>query len=99
LKSAAPRGDEQRAIRCIVEGKVQGVYYRAATAERATALGLDGWVKNLPDGRVETVARGSLDALTQFAAWLWQGPPAARVDGVQVEEWSEAVPERFDVLP
>lgn len=101
MKSRAPqspRGDGQRAICCIVAGTVQGVYYRAAAAERAVALGLNGWVRNLPDGRVETVARGSLDALTEFAAWLWQGPPAARVASVQVEEWTEAVPDRFDVL-
>ena len=93
----AAHGDGQRAIRCVVAGRVQGVYYRAATAERAAALGLSGWVRNLPDGRVEAVARGSLDALTELAAWLWQGPPAARVASVQVEEWTEAVPERFDV--
>jgi acylphosphatase len=54
-------------------------------------------VKNLSDGRVEAVARGSLGALTEFAAWLWQGPPSARVTSVQVEEWTEAVPDRFDV--
>jgi len=94
----APHEDGQRAIRCVVAGRVQGVYYRAATAERAAALGLSGWVKNLSDGRVEAVARGSLDALTEFAAWLWQGPPAARVASVQVEEWTEAVPDRFDVI-
>lgn len=94
----APRGDGQRAICCIVAGRVQGVFYRAATAERAAALGLAGWVKNLPDGRVEAVACGSLAALTDFAAWLWQGPPAARVTSVQVEEWTQPVPDRFDVL-
>jgi len=88
--------DARRAIRCIVAGRVQGVYYRAATVERATELGLGGWVKNLSDGRVEAVASGRLDALTQFAAWLWQGPPAARVASVQVEEWTETVPYRFD---
>jgi acylphosphatase len=93
-----PRAGGRRAIRCIVAGKVQGVYYRASTAERAAALGLNGWVKNLADGRVEAVACGSLDALTELAAWLWQGPPAARVASVQVEEWTEAVPDGFDVL-
>jgi acylphosphatase len=87
----------RRAIRCIVAGRVQGVYYRAATAERATELGLRGWVKNLSDGRVEAVASGSLEALTEFAAWLWQGPPAARVASVHVEEWTEAVSDHFDV--
>jgi acylphosphatase len=89
--------DARRAIRCIVAGRVQGVYYRAATVERASELGLGGWVKNLADGRVEAVASGPLEALTDFAAWLWQGPPAARVTSVQVEEWTEAVADRFDV--
>ena len=93
----AAHGAGQRAISCVVAGRVQGVYYRAATAERADALGLNGWVKNLSDGRVEAVASGSLETLAEFAAWLWQGPPAARVASVQVEEWTEAVPERFDV--
>ena len=95
--AAPPRVDGRRAIRCVVAGRVQGVYYRAATAERATALGIGGWVKNLPDGRGEVVADGPLEALTEFAAWLWQGPPAARVASVQVDEWTEAVADRFDV--
>lgn len=76
---------------------MQGVYYRAAAADRAVHLGLHGWVRNLPDGRVETVAAGSVAALTEFASWLWQGPPAARVDSVQVEEWTEPVPDGFAV--
>jgi acylphosphatase len=95
--SSGTTQDTRRAIRCIVAGRVQGVYYRAATVERATELGLGGWVKNLSDGRVEAVATGALETLTEFAAWLWQGPPAARVTSVQVEEWTEAVPDRFDV--
>ena len=88
--------DARRAIRCVVAGRVQGVNYRAATVERASELGLGGWVKNLSDGRVEAVASGPLEALTEFAAWLWQGPPAARVASVQVEEWTGTVPDRFD---
>jgi acylphosphatase len=78
-----------------VAGRVQGVYYRAATVEHASRLALQGWVRNLPDGRVEAVAAGSIDALTEFASWLWLGPPAARVDSVQVEEWTGTVPEGF----
>lgn len=95
--SSGATHDARRAIRCIVAGRVQGVYYRAATVERAAELRLGGWVENLSDGRVEAVASGPLEALTDFAAWLWQGPPAARVTSVQVEEWTEAVPDRFDV--
>src|SRR5262249_53302489 len=97
LNPAATHAGGRRTIRCVVAGRGQGVYYRASTAERAAALGLNGWVKNLADGPVEAVAGGPLEAPTRFAAWLWQGPPAARVASVQVEEWTEAVPDRFDV--
>lgn len=86
-----------RAIRCIVAGRVQGVYYRAATAEQAARLQLDGWVKNLADGCVEVVAAGSPTAVAELAGWLWQGPPAARVDAVQLEEWAGEVPRGFVV--
>jgi acylphosphatase len=86
-----------RAIRCVVAGRVQGVYYRAAAAERAASLELRGWVKNLPGGQVEAVAVGRIEALTEFASWLWQGPPAARVDSVHIEEWLGSPPEGFSV--
>jgi acylphosphatase len=76
-----------RAVRCIVTGRVQGVFYRAATAEQAVRLALGGWVRNLPDGSVEIVAAGSEDALAALTQWLWQGPPAARVTTVRIEVW------------
>jgi len=87
----------RQAIRCLIAGRVQGVYYRAATAERAQSLQLDGWVKNLADGRVEVVAAGVPAAITALASWLWQGPPAARVESVYLEEWLEAVPAGFAI--
>jgi acylphosphatase len=80
-----------------VAGRVQGVYYRAAAADQAARLVLHGWIRNLPDGRVEAVAAGPAEALTEFASWLWQGPPAARVDSVLVEEWATDVPDGFAV--
>jgi acylphosphatase len=86
-----------RAIRCVVAGRVQGVYYRAATAEQAARLQLDGWVKNLADGRVEVVAAGSPESVATLAGWLWQGPPAARVEAVHLEEWSGEIPSGFAV--
>ncbi len=86
-----------QAIRCLVVGRVQGVFFRSTTVEQAQRLGLDGWAKNLVDGRVEIVARGDPDALAELAAWLWQGPPRARVDSVTVEEWSESVADGFVV--
>jgi acylphosphatase len=80
-----------------VSGRVQGVYYRAATCERATELGLRGWVRNLPDRRVEVVAAGDIDAVGSLTAWLWQGPPSASVVTVGVEEWTGVVPEDFSI--
>jgi acylphosphatase len=87
----------RQAIRCVVAGRVQGVYFRAATADQAERLQLDGWVKNLVDGRVEVVAAGEPTAIGALARWLWSGPPAARVDAVHMEEWTRAVPHGFAV--
>ncbi len=72
--------------RFLVSGRVQGVFYRAATQDRARRLGLTGWVRNLPDGRVELVACGDETRLKQLEEWLWQGPPHARVEGVTVTD-------------
>ena len=79
-------------------GRVQGVFYRAATAAEAERLGVDGTVRNLPDGRVEVVARGDDAALTALVRWLWRGPPAARVDSVPVAECLEPVDGGFQVV-
>lgn len=84
------------AKRCFVSGKVQGVFYRASTAERARALGLTGYAKNLPDGRVEVLACGDEAKVDELIHWLWKGPPAAQVDGVDVQDADAAqVPADF----
>lgn len=85
------------AVRCLVSGRVQGVYYRSATVAEAQRLKLDGWVKNLADGRVEVVAAGASASVAALTGWLWQGPPAARVESVLLEEWTENVPNGFVV--
>jgi len=72
-----------------VSGRVQGVWFRASTREEALRLGLSGWVRNLPDGRVEWLAEGERAALEQLLAWSAQGPPHARVDSVE-SRWSAA---------
>lgn len=72
-------GDGLAARRFLVSGKVQGVFFRASTARVAEELGLRGYARNLPDGRVEVLALGSDRALQALAAWLGQGPPLARV--------------------
>lgn len=68
-----------------VSGRVQGVWFRASTHARALELGLDGWVRNLPDGRVEAVAQGDAEAVQAWVRWVHGGPPHARVDQVVVE--------------
>ncbi len=72
----------------LIDGRVQGVYYRESARQTATALGITGWARNLPDGRVEAVAEGPREAVERFVAWCHEGPPAARVTGVDVQ-WSE----------
>lgn len=68
--------------RFVVSGRVQGVFFRASAQQRARELGLTGYAKNLPDGRVEALACGPAPAVDAFAAWLHQGPPRARVQAV-----------------
>jgi acylphosphatase len=70
--------------RFMISGQVQGVFFRASTARQAEQLQLRGWAKNLPDGRVEVLALGSVVAVGQLGEWLRQGPPRARVDAIEV---------------
>jgi acylphosphatase len=71
--------------RCLISGRVQGVYYRASAAQRARAAGITGYARNLPDGRVEVLACGSQREVAEFIAWLWIGPAAAKVSEVAAE--------------
>ena len=74
------------ARRCYVSGRVQGVFYRASTRERAQQLGCRGYARNLSDGRVEVLAIGELPAVHALIDWLWRGPPAAQVQDVNCTE-------------
>jgi acylphosphatase len=67
-----------------ISGRVQGVFFRAHTKEVAEKLGLTGWVRNLPDGRVEAVFEGEEDAVKEAIEWCKRGPPLARVEKVEV---------------
>lgn len=71
-----------KTLRCVVDGRVQGVFFRAFTRDAALRLGLVGYVRNMPDGRVEAVARGGDEALERFRDFLHQGSPYARVSKV-----------------
>lgn len=66
-------------LNCFISGRVQGVYYRDSTQRKAKSLGVTGWVRNLPDGRVEVMACGEEAQVAALREWLWQGPPAAAV--------------------
>lgn len=70
----------------IVSGKVQGVFYRQSTKEKADSLGIKGEVKNMPDDTVHIMATGNEDQINQLIEWCKQGPPRARVTNVVVEE-------------
>ena len=95
------RASTGAARRVSVRGRVQGVWFRASTAERARALGLCGRAENCPDGSVLVHAAGAPEALEALVAWLRVGPPMARVDAVEVEvidpasrEWPEGFQDR-----
>jgi len=75
-----------RRVRAIVNGRVQGVAFRASTVEQAREHGLTGWVRNLADGSVELEAQGDEVRVQALLAWCAHGPPAARVTNVTVEE-------------
>jgi acylphosphatase len=70
-------------VRVVVEGRVQGVGFRASTWQEARRLGLTGWVRNRADGRVEAVAEGPRERLDAFVAWCGGGPSFARVERIE----------------
>ncbi|OGT76495.1 MAG: acylphosphatase [Gammaproteobacteria bacterium RIFCSPLOWO2_12_47_11] len=76
----------KKTMHCFVSGRVQGVCFRMETCEQAQLFGLTGWVRNLPDGRVEVMASGEETQLKQLRDWLKQGPDLARVLNVEYEE-------------
>ena len=75
----------KKTMHCFVSGRVQGVFFRARTKEQAQLFGLSGWVRNLPDGRVEVVATGDDQQLKQLREWLKHGPEMARVTALKVD--------------
>ena len=74
------------AKRCLVGGRVQGVFYRKSTQQQAQQLGVTGYANNLPDGRVEVLAVGESEAVNALVKWLWQGSPTSHVTSVDVED-------------
>jgi acylphosphatase len=72
--------------KCLIGGRVQGVFYRATAARRAHELGIHGYARNLADGRVEVLACGEEDTVSAFVKWLWIGSSASKVTSVEVSD-------------
>jgi acylphosphatase len=84
-------------IHCFVSGLVQGVWFRAGTHDEARKLGLTGWVRNVPDGRVEVLACGDKETILQFVEWLRHGPPRAKVSDFSYAEITWEDHESFNI--
>ena len=84
-------------VRVLVAGRVQGVFFRATCAEQARRLGLGGWVRNRPDGRVEGVFEGEDEAVDRIVDWCRRGPELARVEEVEVVAEEPRGEQRFRV--
>jgi len=85
------------AMRCYVSGRVQGVFFRASTRDRARQLGLTGQASNLPDGRVEVIASGPEAALAALRRWLRDGPSQAGVTRLECEPCAEKSFQGFEI--
>jgi acylphosphatase len=86
-------------VRLIVQGRVQGVWFRDSTHREALSLGVFGWVRNRPDGTVEVQAEGPEDKVWKLVSWCRRGPPGAAVTRVHetIEEW-EGEFTSFDIM-
>lgn len=82
--------DKNQKVRAhiVISGFVQGVFFRENTRQRAQALSVFGWVKNLPDGKVEAVFEGEKENVEKLVDWAKKGPDSARVDSVDIK-WEE----------
>ncbi len=92
--------DDRVTLHAIVSGRVQGVFFRDSTRREAETLGLSGWVRNLPDGRVEAMFIGPRSACEKALAFMRTGPPRAHVTNVEFE-WDAApadAPATFEIL-
>ncbi len=81
--------------RCVIRGKVQGVWFRASAKREADRLGVSGHARNLADGSVEVLACGDPAAVAALIEWLGRGPPLAQVAGVDVSDAEGAAPQVF----
>ncbi len=88
-----------KAIKVRITGRVQGVWYRGWTKDQADKLGIVGWVRNRDDGSVEALFKADEEVLDQMLTLAHKGPPAAKVEHIEVTEAQGICPNRFDVKP
>lgn len=81
-----------------ITGLVQGVWYRKCTADAAVEIGVDGYVRNLPNGSVEVLASGTEQQIAALESALWKGSPASKVEDIQIESTEDAVDSGFEVI-
>lgn len=90
---------DNKRMHLIIEGRVQGVWFRESTRRQAVSLGVSGWVKNRPEGTVEALLEGPEDAVLRLVAWCGKGPSAAGVTKIhKTEETWRGEFDTFDVL-
>jgi len=85
------------ALRLVVHGRVQGVFFRDSCRHQATRLGVRGWVRNREDGTVEAVLAGTPEALEEMVLWANQGPPHASVQSVEASPTEDPAVAGFEV--
>lgn len=72
-------------VHVIISGRVQGVWFRTSTKQKAEQLGITGWVRNTKDGRVEAIFEGEEETVNQMLQWCHQGPPLSKVNNVEIK--------------
>lgn len=97
--SESGRASHITSRRLMIHGRVQGVYYRASAQETALRLNLSGWVRNRRNGTVEALVSGSEAAVEAFIAWAHEGPPAARVDRIDIDDADAPAAGSFEQRP
>ena len=76
----------KKRVHLIISGRVQGVDYRYSTYHQAISIGAKGWVRNIPNNKVEIIFEGEEPELNKMIQWCYQGPPMARVDNIEITE-------------
>jgi acylphosphatase len=89
--------DSEEALRLVVRGQVQGVFFRDSCRQKASALGVRGWVRNREDGAVEAVVAGPPDAVQLMLRWAQEGPPRAQVETVEATPAEDPGTSGFEV--